>query len=129
MSAFRKLRSWHLVPSVHGKWVRNGSNDRLYFGGSKITADGDCSHDIKRYLSLGRKAMTHLDSMLKSRDITFPTKVHLVKATVSPVVTYGCESWTIKKAEHRRIDAFELWCWEKTLEESLGLQQDPTSPS
>ena len=89
MSAFRKLRSWHLVPSVHGKWVRNGSNDRLYFGGSKITADGDCSHDIKRYLSLGRKAMTHLDSMLKSRDITFPTKVHLVKPTVSPVVMHG----------------------------------------
>ena len=99
MSAFRKLRSWHLVPSVHGKWVRNGSNDRLYFGGSKITADGDCSHDIKRYLSLGRKAMTHLDSMLKSRDITLPTKVRLVKAMDFPVVMYGCENWTIKKAE------------------------------
>ena len=115
MSAFRKLRSWHLVPSVHGKWVRNGSNDRLYFGGSKITADGDCSHDIKRYLSLGRKAMTHLDSMLKSRDITLSAKVHLVKAMVFPVVMYGCESWTRKKAEYQRIDAFELWCWRRLL--------------
>ena len=80
------------------------------FLGSKITADGDCSHDIKRRLLLGRKAMTNLDSILKSRDITLPTKVHLVKALVFPVVMYGCESWTIKKAECRRIDAFELWC-------------------
>ena len=79
-------------------------------GGSKITADGDCSHEIKRRLVLGRKAMSNLDSMLKSRDITLPTKVHLVKAMVFPVVMYGCESWTIKKAERRRIDAFELWC-------------------
>ena len=79
------------------------------FLGSKITADGDCSHEIKRCLLLGRKAMTNLDSILKSRDITLPTKVHLVKATVFPIVMYGCESWTIKKAEHRRIDAFELW--------------------
>ena len=79
-------------------------------GGSKMTADGDCSHEIKRRLVLGRKAMTNLDSMLKSRDITLPTKVHLVKAMVFPVVMYGCESWTIKKAERRRIDAFELWC-------------------
>ena len=83
------------------------------FGGSKITADGDCSHNIKRCLLLGRKVMTKLDSLLKSRDITLSTKVHLVKAMVFPVVMYGCESWTIKKAEHRRIDAFELWCWRR----------------
>ena len=79
-------------------------------GGSKITADGDCSHEIKRYLLLQRKAMTNLDSILKSTDIALLTKVHLVKTMVFPVVTYACESWTIKKAEHRRIDAFELWC-------------------
>ena len=84
-------------------------------GGSKITADGDCSHEIKRHLLLGRKVMTNLDSILKSRDVTLPTKVHLVKAMVFPVVMYGCESWTIKKAEHRRIDAFELCCWRKLL--------------
>ena len=84
-------------------------------GGSKITADGDCSHEIKRHLLLGRKVMTNLDSILKSRDITLPTKVCLVKAMVFPVVLYGCESWTIKKAEHRRIDAFELWCWRRLL--------------
>ena len=82
-------------------------------GGLKITADGDCSHEIKRRLLLGRKAMTYLDSILKRRDITLPTKVCLVKAMVFPVVMYGCESWTIKKAEHRRIDAFELWCWRR----------------
>ena len=85
------------------------------FGGSKITTDGDCSHDIKRCLLLGRKAMTNLDSILKSRDITLPTNVHLVKAMVFPVVIYGCESWTIKKAECQRIDAFELWCWRRLL--------------
>uniref|UniRef100_A0A4W2IQ06 Reverse transcriptase domain-containing protein n=1 Tax=Bos indicus x Bos taurus TaxID=30522 RepID=A0A4W2IQ06_BOBOX len=85
------------------------------FGGSKITADGDCSHEIKRHSFLGRKAMTNLDSILKSRDITLPTKVHLVKAMVFPVVMYGCERWTIKKAEHQRIDAFELWCWRRLL--------------
>ena len=85
------------------------------FRGSKITADGDCSHEIKRHLLLGRKVLTNLDSILKSRDITLPTKVHLVKAMVSPVVMYGCESWTIKKTEHRRIDAFELWCWKRLL--------------
>ena len=85
------------------------------FGGSKITADGDCSHEIKRCLLLQRKAMTNLDSILKSRDITLPTKVHLVKAMVFPVVMYGCESWTIKKAECRRTDAFEMWCWRKLL--------------
>ena len=84
-------------------------------GGSKITADGDCSHEIKRLLLLGRKAMTNLDSMLKSRDITLPTKVHLVKAMVFPIVMYGCESWTIKKAEGQRIDVFELWCWRRLL--------------
>ena len=85
------------------------------FLGSKITADGDCSHEIKRCLLLGRKVMTNLDSILKSRDITLSTKVHLVKAMVFPVVMYGCESWTIKKTEHRRIDAFELWCWRRFL--------------
>ena len=85
------------------------------FLGSKITADGDCSHEIKRHLLLGRKAMTNLDSLLKSRDITFPTKVHIVKAKVFPVVMYGCESWTIKKAEHQGIDAFEPWCWRRLL--------------
>ena len=84
-------------------------------GGSKITEDGDCSHEIKRHLLLGRKFMTNLDSILKSRDITLPTKVHLVKAMVFPVVTYGCESWTVKKAERRRIDASELWCWRRLL--------------
>ena len=84
-------------------------------GGSKITADGDCSHEIKRRLLLGRKAMTNLDSILKSRDITFSAKIHLVKAMVFPVVMYGCESWTIKKAECQRIDAFELWCWRRLL--------------
>ena len=85
------------------------------FWGSKITADGDCSHEIKRHLLLGRKVMTNLDSIFKSRDITLPTMVHLVKAMVFPVVTYGCESWTVKKAECRRIDAFELWCWRRLL--------------
>ena len=84
-------------------------------GGFKITIDGDCSHEIKRRLFLGRKAMTYLDSILKSRDITLPTKVRLVKAMVFPVVMYGCDSWTIKKAEHRRTDAFELWCWRRLL--------------
>ena len=84
-------------------------------GGSKITADGDCSHEIKRHLLLGRKVMTNLDSILKSRDGTLPTKVRLVKAMVFPVVMYGCESWTVKKAERRRIDAFELWCWRRLL--------------
>ena len=95
---------------------RWGNSGWLYFwGGSKITADGDCSHEIKRCLLLGRKVMTNLDSILKSRDITLPTKARLVKAMVFPVVIYGCESWTVKKAEHRRIDAFELWCWRRLL--------------
>jgi len=96
------------------KWGNSGNSVRLYFWGSKITADGDCSHEIKRCLLLGRKVMTNLDSMLKSRDITLPTKVHLVKAMVFPVVT-GCESWTMRKAECQRIDAFELWCWRRLL--------------
>ena len=85
------------------------------FGGSKIIADDDCSHEIKGWLFLGRKVMTNLDSVLKSRDITLPTNVHLVKTTVFPVIMYGCESWTIKKAEHRRMDVFELWCWRRLL--------------
>ena len=93
----------------------SGKSDRLYFLGSKITADDDCSHEIKRCLLLERKAMTNPDSMLKSRDISWPTKVHLVKAMVFPVVMYRCESWTIKKAEHQRIDAFELWFWRRLL--------------
>ena len=94
---------------------RWGNSDRLYLGGSQITADGDCSHEIKRCLLLGRKAMTNLNSILKSRDITLLTKVCLVKAMVFPVVMYGCESWTIKKAEGQSIDAFELWCWRRLL--------------
>ena len=89
-------------------------SDFIFFG-SKITADGDCSHEIKRRLLLGRRVMTNLDSILKSRDITLPTKVHLDKAMVFPVVMYGCESWMVKKAEHQRIDAFELWCWRRLL--------------
>ena len=100
-------------PQIDGKKVETVTE--FIFGGSKITADGDCSHEIKRCLLLGRKAMTNLDSTLKSRDITLPTKVCLVKDMVFPVVVYGCESWTIKKAECRRIDAFELWCWRRLL--------------
>ena len=97
------------------RWGNSGKSVRLYFWGSKITADGDCSHEIKRRLLLGRKVMTNLDSILKSRDITLPTKVCLVKAMVFPVVMYGYESWSVKKAEHWRIDAFELWCWRRLL--------------
>ena len=93
----------------------SGNSDRLIFLCSKITADDDCSHEIKRCLLFGKKVMTNLDSIFKSRDITMPTKVHLVKAMVFPVVMYGCESWTMKKAEHRRTDAFELWCWRRLL--------------
>ena len=89
--------------------------ETLFLGGSKITADGDCSREIRRRLLLGRKVMTNLDSIFNSRDITLQTKVHLVKAMVFPVVMYGCESWTVKKDEHRRIDAFELWCWRRLL--------------
>ena len=97
------------------RWGNSGNSVKLYFLGSKITADGDCSHEIKRLLLLGWKIMTNPDSILKSREITLPAKVRLVKATVFPVVMYGCESCTIKKAEHRRIDAFELWCWRRLL--------------
>ena len=96
-------------------WGNNENSERLYFSGLKITADGDCSHESKRRLLLGRKTMTNLDSILKSRDITLPTKVHLAKAMAFPVVMYGCESWTIQKAEHWRTDAFELWCWRRLL--------------
>ena len=103
------ITSWE----IDGGTVETVSD--LNFLGSKITADGDCSHEIKKHLLLGRKVMTNLDSVLKSRDITLPTKVHLVKAMVFPVVMYGCESWTIKKAEHQRIYAFELWCWRRLL--------------
>ena len=97
------------------RWGKMETVRDLILGGSKITADGDCSHEIKGLLLLGRKAMTNLDSILKSRDITLPTKVRLVKAMLFPVVTYGCGSWTIKKAEHRRTDAFVLWCWRRLL--------------
>ena len=99
------ITSWE----IDGATVETVSD--FILGGSKITADGDCSHEIKRHLLLGRKVMTNLDSILKSRDVTLPTKVHLVKAMVFPVVMYGCECWTVKKAEHWRINAFELWCW------------------
>ena len=98
---------------IHGETMETVSD--FIFLGSKITANGDCSYEIKRHLLLGRKVMTSLDSILKSRDITLPAKVHLVKAMVFPVVMYGCESWTVKKAEHQRIDAFGLWCWRRLL--------------
>ena len=98
---------------IDGETVETVSD--FIFLGSKITADGDCSHEIKRCLLLGRNVMTNIDSIFKSRDITLPTKVHLVKVMVSPVVMYGCESWTVNKVEHRRIDAFELWCWRRLL--------------
>ena len=103
------------IPSweIDGETVETVSD--FIFGGSKITADGGCSHEIKRHLLLGRKVMTNIDSILKSRDITLPRKVHLGKAMVFPIVMYGCESWTVKKAEPRRIDAFELWCWRRLL--------------
>ena len=97
------------------RYGNSGNSGWLYFGSSKITADGDCSHEIKRHLPLGRKVMTNLDSIFKSRDITLPTKVHLVKAMVFLVVMCGCESWTVKKVEQQRIDSFELWCWRRLL--------------
>ena len=118
------LKTQHSKNEAHGiwshhfmanRWGNNGNSDKTIFLGSKITADIDSGHEIKRCLLLGRKAMTILDSILKSRHITLSTKVHLVKARVFPVVMYGCESWTIKKAEHQRIDAFELWCWRRLL--------------
>ena len=116
------ITSWQ----IDGKTVETVAD--FILGGSKITADGDCSHEIKRHLLLGRKAMTNPNSILKSRDIALPTKVYLVKAMIFPAVMCGCESWTIKKAEHQRTDAFELWCWRRLLIESLGLRGDPTSP-
>ena len=106
------ITSWE----IDGETVETVSD--VIFLGSKITVDGDCSHEIKRRLLLGRKVMTNLDSIFKSKDITLPTKVRLVKAMVFPVVMYGCESWTVKKAKHRRIDGFELWCWRRLLRES-----------
>ena len=108
----------HGIQSHHfmgNRWGNNANSDRFYFWGSKTTADGDWSHEIKRCLLLGRKAMTNLDSILKGRDIALPTKVHLVKTMAFPLAVYGCESWTIKKAEHWRIDAFKLWCWRRLL--------------
>ena len=104
------ITSWQ-IDGETGETVDKVSN--IIFLGSKITADGDCSHEIKRHLLLGRKVMTNLDSILNSRDITLPTKVRLVKAMVFPVVMYGCKSWTVKKAERQRIDAFKLWCWRR----------------
>ena len=115
------ITSWE----IDGETVETVSN--FILGGSKITADGDCSHEIKRRLLLGRKVMTNIDSILKSRDITLPTKVRLVKAMGFPVVVYGCESWTVKKAECGRIDAFELWCWRRLLRVPWTAR-DPTSP-
>ena len=109
MMASGPITSWQIV----GETVETVSD--FIFWDSKITADGDCSREIKRCLLLGRKVMTNLDSILKSREVTLPTKVHVVKAMVFPVAMYGCESWTIKKAEHRRTDAFELWCWRRLL--------------
>ena len=103
------ITSWQ----IHGETVETVGD--FIFLGSKITADGDCSHEIKRHLLLGRKVMTNLDSIFRSREITLPTKVRLVKAMAFPVVMYGSESWTLKKAEHRRIDAFQLWCWRRLL--------------
>ena len=103
------ITSWQIDGEIRG------TISDLIFGGPKITADGDCSHEIKRHLLLGRKVMTNLDSILKSKDITLPTKVRLVKAMVFPVVMYGCESWTVKKAERQGIDAFELWSWRRLL--------------
>ena len=110
------------------RWGNSGNSGKLYFWGSKITADGDCSHEIKRCLLLGRKAMNNLESMLKSKDITLPTKVRLVKAMVFPVVTYGCESWSIKKTEHWRIDVFELWCWRRLLSPLDSEEIKPVNP-
>jgi len=113
---------------MHNYMMMKTVADFFFFFGSKITADSGCSHEIKRCLLLGRKVMTNLDSILKSRDITLPTKVHLVKAMVFPVVMYGCESWTIKKAECQRIDAFELWCWRR-LESPLNCKEiQPVHP-
>ena len=131
--AFSPIMSWQ----IDGETI-DGNCERLYFGGhnkcpftlffSKITADGDCIQEIKRCLLLGRKAMRNLDSLIKSRDITLPMKVHLVKAMVFPIVMYGCESWTIKKAERWRIDAFELWCWRRLLSPLVCKEIKPVNP-
>ena len=116
-SIFRKLRSWHLIPSLQDKSMGKQWKQcqTLFWGGSKITADGDCSHEIKRRLLLGRKAMINLNNILQCRDIPLPTKVRIIKAMIFPVVVYGFESWTVKKAECQIIDAFELWCWRRLL--------------
>ena len=118
-----------MASGLIASWQINGEivSDFIFWG-SKITADDDCSHGIKRHLLLGRKTMTNLDCILKSRDITLPTKVHLIKAMVFPVFMYGCESWTMKKAECRKIDAFELWCWRRLLRVPWTAR-DPTSLS
>ena len=117
---------WNSSPIT--SWETDGETvSDFIFLGSKITADGDCSHEIKRCLLLGRKVMAKLDSILKSRDITLPTKVHLVKAMVFPAVMYGCEIWTVKKAQHRRIDAFELWCWRRLLRVPLTARRSSQS--
>ena len=121
----------HGIQSHHfmeNSWGNSGNRDFI-LEGSKIAADGDCSHEIQRRLLLGRKVMTNLDSILNSRDITLPTKVCLVKALIFPVVIYGCESWTVKKAEHQRIDAFELWCWRRLFESPLDSKEiQPAHP-
>ena len=122
----RKIASGPIISwEIDGETVETVSD--FIFWGSKITADGDCSHEIKRHLFLGRKVMTTYSSIFKSRDITLPTKVRLVKAMVFPVVMNGCGSWTVKKAERQRVDAFELWCWRRLMK-SLGLQGDPPRP-
>ena len=121
----RGIWSHHFMAN---RWENNENSERLYFLNSKITADGDCSHEIKRRLLLGRKAVTNLDSIKKSRDITLPTKFHLVKAMVFPGVMYGCESWTINKAECQRIDAFELWCWRRLLSPLNCKEIQPVNP-
>ena len=115
MTCSNKQEIFSIIHYMANTGGDNGNSDRFYFLESKITADGDCSHEIKRYLLLGRKAMINLASILKSRYITLPTNVHLAKAMVFPVVMYGCESWTIKKAELQRLDAFDLWCWRRLL--------------
>ena len=112
---FQNFPQFVMIHTVKGFGIINKVEVGFTFGGSKITVDGDCSHEIKRRLLLGRKVMTNLESVLKSRDITLPTNVHLIKAMIFPVVRYGCESWTMKKAECRRIDIFELWSWRRLL--------------
>ena len=130
----KQWKTQHSETNDHGIWSHHfianrwGNSDRLYFGGLQITADGDCSNEIKRLLHLGRKVMTNLNSLIKSRDITLPTKFRLVKAMVFPVVMYECESWTIKKAEHKRIDALEMWYWRQLLRVPWTAR-NPTSPS